>query len=115
MPTKADFDLASMCFRRVPDDVNDRDVVLAAIWHLLIEYAGCGLPIEGRTVRHTHLGKRAGLRGKDFNAALRELERDRLIGSANNGYCLTPGGFATVRRVIDVDRSIELAHARQAA
>jgi hypothetical protein len=33
------------------------------------------------------------LRAKDFKTALRELERDRFIGSANNDYCLTSGAL----------------------
>lgn len=102
-------DLAVLCFRRVPEDVVDRDVVLAALWHLLIEYAKRGLSIEDRTVRHTHLGKRAGLRKADFNAALAELRRDGLIGGADNGYCLTGRGHSAVRELVDVDRSIEMA------
>jgi hypothetical protein len=103
--------LATLCFRRVPDDVFDRSVVLAALWHLLVEYAKRGLSIEGRTIRHTHLGKRAGLRKADFNAALEELRRDRLIGGADNGYCLTALGYKVVCELVDVDLSIELAKA----
>jgi len=109
-------DLVAMCFRHVPDDVVGRDVVLAALWHLLVEHAQRKLSIEGRTIRHTHLGQRAGLHRSDFRAALVELEHDGLIGRANNGYCLTRRGFAAVRELVDVDRSIELAKAaRQAA
>jgi predicted transcriptional regulator len=102
-------DLVAMCFRRVPDDVVGRDVVLAALWHLLVEHAQRGLPIEGRTIRHTHLGQRAGIHKTDFRAALIALEHDGLIGRANNGYCLTRRGFAAVRELLDVDRTIELA------
>lgn len=106
-------DLASLCFRRVPSDVVDRDVVLAALWHLLLEYAKLGLSIEGRTIRHTHLGKRAGLRKADFKA---ELRHDGLIGGADNGYCLTRRGYGAVRELVDADWSIALAKAaRQAA
>jgi hypothetical protein len=116
VPIEADPDeLAALCFRRVPRDVIDRDVVLAALWHLLVEYAKRGLSIDGRTVRHTHLGKRAGLRKADFNAALGELRRDGLIGGADNGYCLTRRGYGAVRELVDVDRSIELARASREA
>jgi hypothetical protein len=108
-------DLAALCFRRVPADVVDRDVVLAALWNLLIEYAKRDFSIEGRTVRHTHLGKRAGLRKADFNAALAELRRDRLIGGADNGYCLTRLGYRAVRELVDVDRSIQLAKSEKRA
>lgn len=107
--------LATLCFRRVPEDVKDRDVVLAALWHLLIEYAKNELPIAGRTIRHTHLGKRAGLRRADFNAALAELRCDGLIGGAENGYCLTPRGYMAVRDLLDVDRTIQLAKAAKRA
>lgn len=108
-------DLAALCFRRVPGDVVDRDVVLAAFWHLLVEYAKRGLPIEGRAVRHPHLGKRSGLRATDFRAALADLLQDGLISRSENGYCLTPRGFAAVRKLLDVDRSIEVAKAAQRA
>jgi hypothetical protein len=108
-------ELATMCFRRVPDDVVGRDVVLAALWHLLLECAKRGIPIEGRTIRHTHLGKRAGLRGPDFRAAVAELEHDGLIGRAANGYCLTPRGYVAVRQIVDVGHTIELAKASQQA
>jgi hypothetical protein len=102
-------DLAALCFRRVPHDVVDRDVVFAALWHLLVEYAKRGLPIEGRTIRHTHLGKRCSLRRADFNAALAELRSGGLIGAVDNGYCLTGLGYEAVRELVDVGRSIELA------
>jgi DNA-binding GntR family transcriptional regulator len=108
-------DLVALCFRRVPDDVIGSDVVLAALWHLLVEHAKRELSVGGRTIRHTHLGKRAGLHKADFRAALAELERDGLIGRANNGYCLTRRGFAAVRELVDVDRSIELAKAAKRA
>lgn len=108
-------DLAAMCFRRVPHDVVGRDVVLAALWHVLVDYAKRGFPIEGRAVRHTHLGKRAGLRAADFRTAIAELEHERLIGRADNSYCLTPRGQEAVRELVDVDRSIELAKAAQRA
>ncbi len=102
-------ELAGLCFRRVPADVVGRDVVLAALWSLLVEFAKRGLSIEGRTVRHTHLGKRAGLRRPDFGTALAELRADGLIGGADNGYCLTPRGFAAVRGIVDIERTIEVA------
>lgn len=102
-------DVAALCFRRVPDDVVDRDVVLAALWNLLVEHAKRRLPIEGRTIRHTHLGKRSGLRATDFRAAVAQLQREGLVGGAQNGYCLTRRGFAAVREIVDVDRSIEIA------
>jgi DNA-binding GntR family transcriptional regulator len=104
-------ELVELCFRRVPEDVVARDVVLAALWHLLVKCAQLGLSIEGRTIRHTHLGQRAGLHRTDFRAALAELEQDGLIGKSNNGYCLTRLGYAAVRELVDVDRSIELAKA----
>lgn len=107
--------LAELCFKRVPDDVVGRDVVLAALWHLTLEFAKRRLPIEGRMIRHTHLGKRAGLRAHDFRAAIAELQRDGLIGAADNGYCLTRPGFAAVREIINVDRTIEIAKAAQLA
>jgi hypothetical protein len=102
-------ELATLCFRRVPGDVVDRDVVLAALWSLLVEFAKRDLPITGRSVRQTHLGKRAGLRRADFRAALAMLEREHIVGRSENGYCLAPRGYAAVREVVDVDRSIELA------
>ncbi len=104
-------DLVALCFRRVPADVAGRDVVLAALWHLLVEHAKRGLSVEGRTIRHTHLGQRAGLHRTDFRAALVELKRDGLIGRASNGYCLTPRGYAAVGELVGVERSIELAKA----
>src|SRR4029077_13450377 len=85
--------LAAMCFRRVPKDVVARDVVLAALWHLYLKAAQAGLKVEGRTFRHSLLGKRAGLSARDYRAALEELQGDGLIGKANNGYCLTPRGL----------------------
>ncbi len=100
-----------MCFRRVPEDVVGRDVVLAALWNLLIEFAKRGFSIEGRSVRHTHLGKRAGLRGTDFRSALAELEHDGLVSRVANGYCLTRRGYREVRNIVDVDRSIAIAKA----
>lgn len=108
-------ELVALCFRRVPHDVVPRDVVLAALWHLLVKCAQLGLSVEGRTIRHTHLGQRAGLHRADFRAALGELEQDGLIGKENNGYCLTRHGFAAVRELVDVDRSIELAKAAKLA
>jgi len=108
-------DFAALCFRRVPDDVVGRDVVVAALWHLLVEHAQRELCVAGRTIRHTHLGKRSGLHKADFRTALIELERDGLIGRANNGYCLTRRGYAAVRELVDVDRSIELAKAAKQA
>jgi hypothetical protein len=108
-------ELATLCFRRVPDDVDGRDVVLAHLWQLLIEHAQRGLPVAGRTIRHTHLGRRAGLRGTDFRTALAELQQEGLIGKANNGYCLTSRGFVAVRDLLDVDHSIALAKAAQRA
>jgi hypothetical protein len=107
--------LTALCFRRVPHDVVNRDVVLAALWQLLVEHAQLGLAIAGRTIRHTHLGKRSGLRATDFRAALAELQRDGLIGSGNNGYCLTSGGYQAVHELVDVDRTIELARGAQRA
>lgn len=108
-------ELAAMCFRRVPDDVVGRDVVLAALWNLLLEYAKRDFPIEGRAIRHTHLGKRAGLRAADFRAALAELEREGIISRVYNSYCLTRKGYRAVREVVDVDRSIALAKADKRA
>ncbi len=105
----------ALCFRRVPDDVCARDVVLAALWQLLVEHAQRGLSVTGRAIRHTHLGQRAGLHRSDLKAALAELERDGLIGRADNGYCLSPRGFAAVREAVDVDRSIALAKAAKPA
>jgi predicted transcriptional regulator len=102
-------ELAALCFCRVPRDVVDRDVVLAALWHLLVEYAKRELPITGRSIRHTHLGKHSGLRSTDFRAALAQLEREHLILRSQNGYCMTPRGFEAVREIVDVDRSIEIA------
>jgi predicted transcriptional regulator len=107
--------MAMLCFRRVPRDVVARDVVLAALWHLLLEHAKRELPVEGRAVRYTHLGPRAGLHRADLKAALAELEHDGLIGRSNNSYCLTRRGHVAVRELIDVDHTIELARAAKPA
>lgn len=104
-------ELAAMCFRRVPSDVVPRDVILAALWHLYCEAAAKEHLIEGRTFRHTLLGKRAGLPARDYRAGLEELRREGLVGGANNGYCLTPKGFMAAGRLIDVERAIGLAKA----
>jgi hypothetical protein len=104
--------LAAMCFTRAPADIDGRDVVLAALWHLYIKAARDGLPTrQDRTFRHTLVGQRSGLAKTQFRSALRELLGDGLVFEERNGYGLTRHGFAAVRRLVDVDRSIALAHA----
>lgn len=44
-----------------------------------------------------------------LHAALAELRRDGLIGSANNGYCLVLPGYRAVREPLDVDQTIQMA------
>jgi hypothetical protein len=97
--------LAEMCFRRVPGDIVDRDVVLAALWHLHLAALRGGFAVSsGRTFRHTLLGARCGLRATDFRAALNELQRDGLIFSALNRHGLTRRGFQAVAEIVDIDR-----------
>lgn len=98
-----------MCFGGVPEDVSRRDVVLAALWHLTVKAAQLGLPVDGRTFRHTLVGQRAGIRSAEYREALKELLDDGLITQARNGYGLTRRGFAAVREIVDVDHTIAIA------
>jgi hypothetical protein len=111
------FDLADPCFHRVPTDVVARDVVLAAIWHLYVAAAVAGLPTRpDRTFRHTLLGKRCGLAGKNYRAALAQLEDEGLLVRGLNSWRLTkPRGFAAVQEIVDTERSIKIARSLQAA
>jgi hypothetical protein len=101
MPDLDPEQLARLCFRRTPHDVVDRDVVLAALWHLHRRSAEIDLP-AGSPHRAGLLGRDTGLRAHDYRAALAELVKDGLVTRDCRGVSLTRRGFAACLDIIDV-------------
>ena len=99
-------DLGRLCFRKTPNDVIDRDVVLAALWHLHRRAVEIGGRVDS-TFKSRHLGQAAGLRTTDYRAALDELVAAGQVHQDPRGMVsMTSAGYRAARGIIDVDRAL---------